>query len=699
MSPQAARIRLQLGSVALLAGWLTLSGAAPPAVAGAPGAPPTNTMPAGVPGKHTGKGTAATGSATDPKSATQAQGGARQSGAGVAPAAAGTNGTATPGTATTSATTAAATPSGTPTSGTVAPPAKPDPPPSNPSTQSAPTQPNPCTKDGQLEVVNLTFVHSAVGGTGSQGVAAASESSLAESLNKLFSSDDPAHPTACTLVQDLGYGRLLLHGTPAQNLLAKRAIAAIDIAWPQVQLNMWAIQVSGRDDQAVSREIKCIRDRILWTRDAITKLRNHLGALLSRSRSLRCEPTGDLATRVQSWREGPMSLNEMLIYLLLLGPEDQKWVIDGLRDFVDRKLGQLSSSDLRCAASSTPDRAGMERPRRGAAETSAAFSRLQDALAMPGSAGLCNAFQQFADTRVQVRALSSQAPAKECDTVATAASCSQLTEEPRLWADLARSRNRVDRALRNLMDAYSTDMQELLFDPLLESVRQTERTSRDDDGIALVGRSRLVVTSGMETDLAPEMASYVDTTRPKPFGTDLLSAAFPAKSSAASAAGLERIVGGIPQVQAALLAAAMLSDTEPRYVKVAPGIGIDVRPSVLPDESEARLTIDARFGVDTQELSSTPRSDLWAQPPPATIQSHHVTTDATVSVFDLFDLSSFSVDTVTPQAPFYVPILGRLPILGQAFQIPRRNKTVRHESILLVNTVVLPRSTLLTDPY
>jgi hypothetical protein len=117
-----------------------------------------------------------------------------------------------------------------------------------------------------------------------------------------------------------------------------------------------------------------------------------------------------------------------------------------------------------------------------------------------------------------------------------------------------------------------------------------------------------------------------------------------------------------------------------------------VRPTVLPDGGSARLTIDARFGVNSTPLSTAARTDVWAQAPPDGITSHNVKTDAVVSAFDLFDISSFSVATSHPQTPFYIPILGRLPILGPAFQIPRHNKEAHFESIVLVNTVILPRS-------
>jgi hypothetical protein len=123
---------------------------------------------------------------------------------------------------------------------------------------------------------------------------------------------------------------------------------------------------------------------------------------------------------------------------------------------------------------------------------------------------------------------------------------------------------------------------------------------------------------------------------------------------------------------------------------VAPGIGISVRPTVLPDGSAARLTIDARFGV-TSSVATQP-NDVFVQGTPSGISRHDVRTDAAINAFDLFDISSFDVQSVSPQAPFFVPILGRLPIIGPAFQWPRHPKVTHHSSLILVNAVILPRS-------
>ena len=119
-----------------------------------------------------------------------------------------------------------------------------------------------------------------------------------------------------------------------------------------------------------------------------------------------------------------------------------------------------------------------------------------------------------------------------------------------------------------------------------------------------------------------------------------------------------------------------------------------------PDGGSADLTLDSDFGVTTSALGdNSGRSDVWAQAEPDAIQSSHVTTQAYVSGFDLFDISSFTVETSTPQGPDHIPVLSRLPILGPLFQIPRGSRKVQHESIILVNASLLPRALGLVGFY
>lgn len=74
-------------------------------------------------------------------------------------------------------------------------------------------------------------------------------------------------------------------------------------------------------------------------------------------------------------------------------------------------------------------------------------------------------------------------------------------------------------------------------------------------------------------------------------------------------------------------------------------------------------------------------------------------TDTVISAHDLFDLSSLTFATSSPMSPAYVPVLGRLPVIGPAFQFPRKNREVYHSSIVFVNAAILPRSVDLASRF
>jgi hypothetical protein len=208
-----------------------------------------------------------------------------------------------------------------------------------------------------------------------------------------------------------------------------------------------------------------------------------------------------------------------------------------------------------------------------------------------------------------------------------------------------------------------------------------------------VGKSRIVVTSGLEAGLEPQMVSFAETGRPQAFGKELLEAAFPSIKPPAggTTAPPPGNLLGLPDAQAVALAALLAADTTPSFTKVAPGVAIHVKPTVLPDGGAARIAIDAMFGVRST-APSTGEAGFFGDTPADAIESHHLQTDTAVSAFDLFDVSSFALTASRPQAPFYVPVLGQLPLLGKAFQFPRKPKETHFESMLLINTVILPRS-------
>lgn len=513
----------------------------------------------------------------------------------------------------------------------------------------------------------LTYIRSRVSSTGTASTTLSTAGSpdnidsLVDAYNQIYGS--PGRPPA---VQRAGSNRLLLHGPRETVIDIKRSLALVDAPWPQVQLNLWAIQVSGSAEKVadrirkISREIRTTQDQMAGVQQKLTQFsaeredKQDEDDILGIEKHFRTAGI-DLNPR------GPLSLNESLVLLLIR--QDRQEKVQKLRQFVEG--------------------AGLAKP------DQRAFHRLERVLAQEtfptDQAG-------FLDFR---------------DALACFKNQSRKFERPEAPNKIVRTGAMVDRLLKSTMDAFATDMDEIFLEPLLQRIQNEAPGSRRDDGIALVGRSRIVVTSGLEAGLTPEMASFAETTRPKPFGQELLDLAFPASESGgadgATAAdaltGASRVLASLPEAQAMLLAATLLSETEPTYSKVAPGIAINARPTVLPDGGSARLTIDARFGVTSEPLDAEERTDVWAQAPPAGISSHHIRTDTNVSAFDLFEISSFSVAASHPQSPFYVPILGRLPVIGRAFQFPRRNKNVHFESLVLVNTVILPRALQLNRFY
>jgi hypothetical protein len=97
-----------------------------------------------------------------------------------------------------------------------------------------------------------------------------------------------------------------------------------------------------------------------------------------------------------------------------------------------------------------------------------------------------------------------------------------------------------------------------------------------------------------------------------------------AHSERAGAVAKTAATATVPQVEAGKVAAVVVSEPEPRYSKVAPGIAVHVRPTVLADGSAARLKIDARFGVAISDYNPSQQKadDQWVQAPPPGISAH-----------------------------------------------------------------------------
>ncbi len=460
-------------------------------------------------------------------------------------------------------------------------------------------------------------------------------SHLVSALNFLYKGDAMA-PDIVTRWRS----QLFIRGTFEQVIRVKRALALIDSPWPQVQLDIWAVQISGSRDR-VAEHVETAHEAIRRTRGEMKQVELELEAAIRayhREHNLLDEATASEVKRVLNFPDPDedLSLNEALVYL---GIADSRGEI--LADLEER-MG---------------DRYGDFRPAGGRFFPSLGSSASQEADAIKADQKTVREFLRAVCRFFEDEGDDERLRAPERLRNATAA---------------------VDRLLKQITDAYTSDLQLLYLTPLICKLQSEQLpTSR---GAELVGRTRLVVTSGLESLLLPSMESFAEVGSPMPFSRQELMEGADTSGGLATAA---------PTM---LMNALLKGEVEPLFARISPGIAIDVSPQVLPDGGSARLKIIAQFGLSTDEVPSTRPMGVTRRTYADTIKSHLVRTDAAVSVFDLFDISSFSVVTSHPQSPAAIPVLSRLPAIGRIFQLPRQNRRVQHESIILVNNVILPRS-------
>lgn len=541
----------------------------------------------------------------------------------------------------------------------------------------------------ETEVWPLTFVDSTLRDAESDQQYEVAQ--MVKALNALYGSKNGDEPI------QVARNMLVLHGSEDTLRNIKRQLVLLDAPGPQVQLDLWAIQISGKRGKEYSEVLSEIADDVRATQNVMRAVPGLIkfeksdfdSKITSAETQAALNDLNELGFDTNPVRH--MSLNEKFIFLGLADKNVRDRILNNAKAELDKgdnlpgrlwranqakklkrqrdyKTGDATLRYLRGTFSTSDD----------ALLRDAELKRDQGAIAnFARSAVAFNNNQANAAAKVKVDA----APLNLRARAATA-----------------------DALFKAATDAFTQDMQGMFLEPLLRRIVEKQR-SGSIKGVSLVGRSRLVVTSGLATSLKPELASYINTTRTVPLSTEVLDQAFPGNGTA-DTSGSENALSGVaselsqlPTAQAVALVAA-LNPPKPTYTRVAPGVGIEVRPSVLPDGGSARLQVKMSFGVETTafEGDESDKSGL-SYPTADAVKSHQVTTDAIVGAFDLFDISSFDISTSYPRPPGSVPILGTLPLIGPAFQWRRKATALEHHSLILVNTVILPRALNLTQFY
>jgi hypothetical protein len=449
---------------------------------------------------------------------------------------------------------------------------------------------------------------------------------------------------------------LILHGPPDRVEEVENLLILLDAPWPQVRLDMWAVQISGEKGQVSGLALEAMelvsraREDMAWVQHMLNEIvRQYWGP------PRWPEPCGAGPLKEETKRRlrdigfdpdpnRPLALHEALIFVALSGKSGQ--IIEDLDSSLCERLQERLPRK--------------ERPK----EPRAYFRRLARAygVRMPGQ----NQERRAEDVCIEKRCIMEFASAWQDGEPRRA----------RMWAAM------VDATVESKLDAYAQDLQEALMLPLLEGLMDLAGDGRSG-GVSLVGKTHLVVTSTLPATLEPKMKSYVETTRRKPLTLDSLTQML---SKTTEEKGVLAEV--LPKASPLELLAVgeLLSPPEPTFSEIAPGINIRVIPTAFPSCGEVRLKLDASFGV-----SVTPLKPGRDSPYVGFIESHEVKTDAAVKGFDLFEISSFSIATSHARPPWVFPVLGQLPLVGRLFQLSRSDAVTSHESIILANAVIVPR--------
>jgi len=155
--------------------------------------------------------------------------------------------------------------------------------------------------------------------------------------------------------------------------------------------------------------------------------------------------------------------------------------------------------------------------------------------------------------------------------------------------------------------------------------------------------------------------------------------------------GGEDLASALPAGRLLGLAMALGKSTEV-WSALTDGAEMTFTPHILPGGSAAEVAIDVNV---THKDSG--EGEEGAAVPLSRVAEHSATTSVYVQALDLFALSSFSLRTSHPRPDRSIPVLGRLPFLGEMFRFPRKPATVHHESVLMVYSTILPTGTDLAE--
>lgn len=212
------------------------------------------------------------------------------------------------------------------------------------------------------------------------------------------------------------------------------------------------------------------------------------------------------------------------------------------------------------------------------------------------------------------------------------------------------------------------------------------------------GSTKLAVTSRVPGKSGAESETFFPFKTVSPIGLESLIPLLSRDREALGSEGTDTSSmlqkgGATPLEIAALQAIFDQANKMPYDRKLGTGIHFSVLPTVLPNAGTARLQIKLSLSVEPDEANKGGQRSIDKPSPIDLMRVTTVETELLADAFDISLVSSMKLDVTAPSTrDWEVPILSQILPIRSWFVGPTKNKSVRHEALVLMKITIVPKA-------
>jgi hypothetical protein len=250
---------------------------------------------------------------------------------------------------------------------------------------------------------------------------------------------------------------------------------------------------------------------------------------------------------------------------------------------------------------------------------------------------------------------------------------------------LQQSVDNLDAFIKPVVEDINRDVADLFIESTLQRIQTIVRNHRDVQ-YAQAGKTSVSGLDGLAIDVRSETISNFNETNPIKL-SEILST-----------------VDGQPSLPTTKLIEAFAKDRS-QSRNFTSGVSLKVTPNVLRNNTSADLDISIVFGPSGADgkptaVTEAANSVTEAGKPSeiSRINQQYVNTRINVNTLDLFPISTFNSQSTKDGGRSTIPVVGTvwqgvfgsIPVLGDLFSWKNPPQNVAHQSILLTNSFIVP---------